>query len=452
MAIGGTLACNAKSAHDNDDQVADGSSSTSDTDIFPDAEPKRTTRQWGTSFVDQGQGVAVDLIGNIYVTGNTMGSLDGNASAGQEDIFLTKWNADGTKGWTQQWGTPNRDHGLSVAIDQSGTSVYVSGSTFGSLEGNTAWGNTDVFLTKIDADGNRIWTRQWGSPDDDWGRSVAVDPSGNIYVVGSTVDSQDSFCSFPCQDIFLTKWNMDGLLEWAKQWGAHNADSGRSVAVDMNGNIYVASYEGDVLGGNGDSANKEISLSKWGTDGAFEWTRQLGNYGHEYPQSVAVDHYGDVYVTGTVSGLIEGSVGEGDVFIAKWNRDGTQAWVKQWGDGYGGNSIAIDTAGSIYVAGVAYGSSEGNTDDIGACYGNPCPDIFLAKRNVDGSKAWTQQWGTRYSEDVFGVAVDFFGKVYVVGGTGGSLDGNINEGGDCDPNVNGDQPCADIFLSIITIE
>mgnify|MGYP000664762751 CR=1 FL=1 len=97
---------------------------------------------------DEGYSVAVDASGAIYVTGRTDGALDGNTNAGGRDIFLTKWNADGTKAWTTQWGTVNGDVGSSVAVDASGA-IYVTGYTYGALDGNTSAGNGDIFLSII---------------------------------------------------------------------------------------------------------------------------------------------------------------------------------------------------------------------------------------------------------------------------------------------------------------
>ncbi|HQN74235.1 MAG TPA: SBBP repeat-containing protein, partial [bacterium] len=142
---------------------------------------------------------------NIFVTGYTYGSLDGNTSAGNYDIFLTKWNSDGAKEWTKQWGTSSGDYAQSVAVNSSGN-IFVTGYTAGSLDGNTNAGGGDIFLTKWNSDGTKQWTKQWGTSSDESGRSVAVDSSGNIFVTGSTQGSLDGNTSAGGTDIFLTKW------------------------------------------------------------------------------------------------------------------------------------------------------------------------------------------------------------------------------------------------------
>ena len=108
------------------------------------------TRQLGTAVDDYGRGVSVDGSGNAYVTGFTHGGLDGNTSAGGWDMFLTKYDTNGAKLWTEQLGTSSSDDGRGVSVDGSGN-AYVTGLTYGGLDGNTSAGGADMFLVKISA-------------------------------------------------------------------------------------------------------------------------------------------------------------------------------------------------------------------------------------------------------------------------------------------------------------
>jgi len=110
------------------------------------------TQQLGSSSVDLGSGVTVDNSSNIYVTGETQGGLDGNTSSGGADIFLVKYNSSGTKQWTQQLGTSSSESGYGVTVDSS-NNIYVTGYTSGGLDGNTNSGESDIFLVKYNSDG-----------------------------------------------------------------------------------------------------------------------------------------------------------------------------------------------------------------------------------------------------------------------------------------------------------
>ena len=110
------------------------------------------TKQLGTSNTGWATGVATDSSGDVYVTGGTGGVLDGNTSAGNEDLFVVKYNSSGKKQWTKQVGTSSIDQANGVATDSSGN-VYVTGETYGGLDGNTNAGNSDLFVIKYNSDG-----------------------------------------------------------------------------------------------------------------------------------------------------------------------------------------------------------------------------------------------------------------------------------------------------------
>jgi len=117
------------------------------------AQTTRLVRQFGTSSTDWGADIAVDGSGNVYVTGGTKGRLDGNPSAGGADIFVVKYSGTGRRQWVRQFGTGSRDAGNGIAVDGSGN-VYVTGETLGMLDGNL-WGRWGVFVVKYSGTGRR---------------------------------------------------------------------------------------------------------------------------------------------------------------------------------------------------------------------------------------------------------------------------------------------------------
>ncbi|MBN2722841.1 MAG: SBBP repeat-containing protein [Deltaproteobacteria bacterium] len=275
--------------------------------------------QWGTPSDDNGQGVAVDANGNVYVTGYTSGGFDGNTSAGAQDIFLTKYVSDGTKQWTQQWGTSGSDFCYGTAVDTSGN-IYVTGATLGGLDGNTSAGAQDIFLTKYASDGTKQWTKQWGTSGYDIGYGTAVDASGNIYVTGFTYGSLDSNTSAGGLDIFLTKYASDGTKEWTKQWGSSSNDYGHGVAIDSNGNIYVTGKTLGALDSNTSAGGYDIFLTKYAPDGTKEWTQQWGTSGTDSMDlggNLAISSDDILYLTGTTSSAFLGqsSAGGYDIFL-----------------------------------------------------------------------------------------------------------------------------------------
>jgi len=373
--------------------------------------------QWGSDKEDMALSVAVDVTGNVFVTGRTLGGVDGNTNAGGYDVFLTKWNNTGGKEWTRQWGTINYDYGNAVAVDGAGN-VFVTGYTEGSLDGNASLGSDDVFLTKWNADGTKAWTRQWGSDKHEYGHAVVVDSSGAVFVAGRTLGSLPGETSKGGYDIFLTKWDNDGVLVWNEQWGTASYDYGYGCAVDADGNIFVTGYTEGALDGNTNKGGDDVFLTKWNAADTKAWTRQWGSTKHEYGHAVVVDQAGDVYVVGRTLGSIDLNISAGnyDIFVTKWDTTGAKLWTRQWGTGgidygYGG---AIDAEGALFVTGYVTGSLNG------LAYAG-AEDVFLSKWDPEGTLFWIDQWGTTLSDKGNGMAIGPQGMVYVAGTTAGTL-------------------------------
>jgi len=220
------------------------------------------TKQLGSFLSDSGNDVTTDSSGNIYVTGNTGGDLDGNTSSGGQDIFLVKYDSSGTKQWTKQLGTTESDNGNDVTTDSSGN-IYVTGGTYGGLDGNTNSGGQDIFLVKYNSSGTKQWTKQLGTSSWDEGNGVTTDSSGNIYVTGWTYGGLDGNTNSGSEDIFLVKYSFSGTKQWTKQLGTTSGDLGNGVTTDSSGNIYVTGWTGGGLDGNTNS------LSNGGTSYIF---------------------------------------------------------------------------------------------------------------------------------------------------------------------------------------
>lgn len=403
-----------------------------DTGNTGDAAYTRSTKQWGSGGDDGGHSVAVDNSGNIFVTGQTDGAIDGNVNAGSTDMFLTKFDGDEIA-WTKQIGTSEIDVGKSVTVDSSGN-IFVTGYTDGDLDGNLNDGSVDIFLTKFYSDGSFAWTKQWGTSGQEYGQSVAVDNSGNIFVTGYTDGDLDGNTNAGSSDIFLTKLKSDGSFEWTQQWGTIKFDTGNSLLVDSSGNIFITGHTSGTFDGNTDSTGIGVFLTKLSDNGSVIWTKQWGTGENDYGESVSIDSFGNIFVAGHTNSDVDGYNIVSRMFLTKLNSDGSEVWIKVWGSN-GDDEVScltIDSSGNIFVAGYAEGAFDGNTNAGGY-------DIFLTKLNNDGTVLWTDQWGT--SEDDYGksVAVDSFDNVFVAGYTHGDLDGNISAGG------------YDVFLSIFRL-
>jgi len=298
----------------------------------------------GGSQDDIGYGIAVDLIGNAYITGYTQSSSafppgfptknpiqpDNNSIYPLNDVFVTKINADGSLGYSTYLGGANTDIGYGIAVDATG-SAYVTGSTM-SVSPNgfpiTAdcfqpgfAGLTDAFVTKINADGSLGYSSYLGGENYDEGRSITVDSTSNAYVTGYT-----SSLNFPTLnpfqpvnngdfDAFVTKISTDGSsLVYSTYLGGTNEDIGYGIAVDTNRYAYVtgSTFSSGITSPPGfptknpiQPNNNSISpfndafITKITPDGsALIYSTYLGGKSYDEGNSIAADSDGNTYVTG----------------------------------------------------------------------------------------------------------------------------------------------------------
>ena len=125
--------------------------------------------------------VDTDDNGGIYITGYTWGNLDGNTNVSGTDAFLSKYDSTGTKLWTQLLGSSSIEHSWGVATDSEG-GVYITGNTEGNLDGNTNKGGRDAFLAKYDSKGTKLWTKLLGTSSFDVSQDVTTDGVGGVYI------------------------------------------------------------------------------------------------------------------------------------------------------------------------------------------------------------------------------------------------------------------------------
>lgn len=345
-------------------------------------------------------GRAVDADGNVYVAGQVRGALPEQVSAGSEDAFVRKYDSDGNEIWTRQFGTVSSDEATGVAVDASG--VYVTGFTPGVLPGQSSAGGSDAFVRKYDADGNELWTRQFGTTGSDDARSVAADSSG-IFVAGRVEGALPGQVYAGIRDSYVRRYDAAGNELWTRQFDTGNGEQATSVAVQASA-VYVAGtthFIGDVF------------LRKYDVSGSLSWTRQFGTSQHDIANAIAVEPSG-VYIAGSTQGVLPGQTGQqfqADSFVRKYDDSGTELWTRQFSAftnstlvNDSANGVAVDGSG-VYVAGSG-GTLPGQT--------NQGP--YVRKYDAAGNEIWTRQFGvgSAQGEVASGVAADASG-IYLVG-------------------------------------
>ena len=354
----------------------------------------------GGTLEDVGNSIAVDGSGNVYVTGGYKGTAifgtTSKTSAGISDVFVVKYNNSGTFQWVQSAGGTSDDVGNSIALDVSGN-IYVTGGYYGTATFGTtpisAVGNADIFMVKYNSSGFVQWVQTAGGSNFDSSKSITLDALGNIYMTGyyfgTTTFGVISKTSTGSADIFIAKYDPSGASWlWLQSAGSTGNDYGQSIALDASGNVYTTGYYfGTAIFGSmsvASAGGNEIFLTKYNNTGTFQWVKSAGGTINDVGNSVAVDGSGNVYVTGYYQGtatfgtITKTSVGSLDMFVAKYNSSGSCQWLQSAGgtSGVFGNSIALDASGNIYVTGYYGGTATFGSTTITSSDNS---DIFVSR-------------------------------------------------------------------------
>jgi hypothetical protein len=253
--------------------------------------------QDGTTANDYVNGLAVDASGNVVVVGRTYGGLHGNTN--QEtttgDLFVSKYNTSGTRIWTTQLGTTSEDVAYGAALDGSGN-VYATGFTAGNIGGTNVGGN-DFLLIKLDSLGVQLWAAQVGTTTADEGYDVEVDSSGNVYAIGeSGTAGFDGIAGLGSDDGFVIKYDSGGNKLWSRLFGTAALETSRGLVLDANQNVYVAGTSSGNLDGNAQTGGGDAALLKYDSSGTKLWSRLVGSSNAETVRGVALNSRGDVFV------------------------------------------------------------------------------------------------------------------------------------------------------------
>jgi hypothetical protein len=333
----------------------------------------------GSSGSNQASGVAVDSAGDVYITGSFTGGVDFGdgplTSAGSLDVFVVKLDANGAYRWAKRFGDQGNQWSTAIAVDNAGH-VLITGALAGTVDFGggplTSVGQSDVFVVKLDADGNHLWSRRFGDASDQIGLGVATDPGGNVILMGSIMGTADfgggPLTSTGTNAVFVAKLDPNGNHVWSQRFGDAGAYDGEAVATDADGNVILAgAFTGAVDFGGGllaSAGDRDIFVTKLDPSGAYLWAKRYGDAADQRARFVATDAAGNVVITGMVTGQADfsgglipsgllTSAGGQDIFVAKLDPSGAYLWAKRYGDAaeQQGAAVAVDASGTVLVVG-----------------------------------------------------------------------------------------------------
>ncbi|MFQ5629558.1 MAG: SBBP repeat-containing protein [bacterium] len=317
-------------------------------------------REVGGKENDRALEVDIDGSGNILFIG-TIGAdpvkfgSEVLSTRGYSDIVIAKYSPDGEPQWAKNFGGNGVDDGTAIAVDQEGnifaTGWFRSRAYFDSLSFLSA-GEYDVFVVKLDQEGNVLWVNTAGGELHDYAHAITVDEDGNSYVAGkfhaTAIFDHDTLTSAGDTDIFIAKYSSLGDIEWAKRIGGPDRDKALGLTYDSDRDnlVVTGSFTDQVLiestGQMLQTANAndtDMLLVCMDSNGTIKWARSEGGAGFHQGEKIKTGANGDLFVSGIFSqkmhfgpnALI--SRGDLDGFLIQYSHDGQPAWISHAGGG-----------------------------------------------------------------------------------------------------------------------
>ena len=348
----------------------------------------------GGNYDDKGLSVTADLNGNCYVVGHFQNYMDidpgsGNSfvtSNGAEDFFILKLDSLGNFDWGTALGSTGEDLASSVATDTSGN-VLITGNFYHTVDFDpdtstyniTSTGNSDVFILKLDSNGDFIWAKNVGGTNLDEGNCITVDDAANVYLTGQYKATPDfdpgpNVYTFPYEggwNCFVLKLDSNGAFGWANVHSGSSDVIGEGIALDTLGNVFTTGHfksNADFNGGTGvfnlvSNGQKDIFLSKISSTGDFMAAVHYGGSNYDAGYAVDVDSENNIYVTGYYYGMVDFNHGAGtfnltpngnsDAFVLKLNSNNTfcYAFTLGGGDPDMGWGVSVNASGILATTG-----------------------------------------------------------------------------------------------------
>jgi cysteine-rich repeat protein len=384
-----------------------------------------------------GEDLAIDNAGNVLLTGVFHGTVDFGggplSSAGSSDFFVVKLDAQGQHLWSRRFGGASYEYPSSIAVDSAGnvliTGYFPGTADFGGGPLSSA-GYHDIFVVKLDAQGQYLWSRRFGGTGYDSPSDIVVDSASNAVIVGSfggTVDfGGGPLASAGSSDIFVVKLDAQGQHLWSRRFGGADNEYVNGIAMDSADNpLLTGGLRGTVDFGGGplsSSGGLGIFVVKLNDQGQHLWSRRYGagwGLGHD----LAVDSAGNVLLTGSFNETLDfggcpliNANNNYAVFVAKLDAQGQHLWSRSFNDdsedGAFSGGIAVDSSDSVLVTGSFYGTIElggGSLSNAGIS------DGFVVRLNARGQHVWSHRFGGADEEHSQAIAVDSTGNVLLTG-------------------------------------
>jgi len=366
--------------------------------------------------------------------------------------FINLFSVTAQNQWANNFGSSNLDQGVDLLLDNFGN-LYTTGffegtsdfdpSTNGTANLNSI-GQRDFYIAKYDGLGQLAWAKSIGGGNQEYSKSIQTDASGNIYVTGdfSGLVDFDPSMGFSLKDvngatdIFIAKYNQNGDFIWVKTFGGIGIESAKDLAVDGQGNIYIAGiFQGTTdFDPNGGTANLTSNGSfnsfilNLDSNGNYIWVSRIESSTSNFVNQIALDYSGNINAVGYFQGSTDfdpssgvfnmTSVGSKSAYLCKWNTQGQFVNALMiGGSGFEiGKAVTVDIQNNVYMTGDFRGvvdfDPSGNTNFLTS---SGLRDAFIVKYTPQGTLSWVDKIGGAGEDQASSITIGQNNELYVSG-------------------------------------
>jgi hypothetical protein len=300
--------------------------------------------QWTKTIGGKGWDMGFSLI-QTSDGGYAIAGFTPSFGAGGGDVYVVKLNANGNLQWTKTIGGENWEVGHSlIQTSDGGYAIAGFTSSFGA-------GEDDVYVVKLDANGNLQWTKTIGGPESEEGHSLIQTSDGGYAIAGYT----ESFGAREW-DVYVVKLDAHGNLQWTKTIGGKKEDMGNSLIQTSDGGYAITGFTKSFGAGEAD-----VYVVKLDANGNLQWTKTIGGPESDWGSSLIQTSDGGYAIAGYTRSF---GAGRDDVYVVKLDANGNLQWTKTIGgpESEEGNSLIQTSDGGYAIAGYTKSFGAGESD------------------------------------------------------------------------------------------
>ena len=369
-----------------------------------------------------------------YIIAGQAASNNGNVSGnhGDEDMWIIKLNKNGSIKWQKALGGLEDEAAFSVQETNDGGFIAAGEASFSSGQVTGNHGTLDVWVVKLDINGNLLWQKSLGGTQRDFANSIQQTTDGGYIVAGGSFSNDGDVTGHHGPNIYADYWILKldggGNIQWKKTYGGSKGDIAMSVRQTTDGGYIVAgnsaSTDGDVQGVS-DSIYGDFWILKLDRQGNMQWQKAFGGSDYEQANSIQQTSDGGYVAAGwnrsPNDGDVTGNHGDYDFWVVKMNANGNMQWQKSLGGSLSDIGYSIkQTPDNGYVIA---GGTISNNGDVSGLHGKQ--DFWVVKINSNGNLVWQKSLGGSEYENAHSVDITKDGG-YIVAGSSGFV--NVNNG------------------------